>query len=217
MTDLVAWLAEHGYPIIFLMLLGSGLGIPVPEDVPLIAAGILADNGGMSVPVASLACGIFVLGRDSIVYFLGRRYGVAVLQNRWAQRIVRAETVRAAERHLHRRGALVVFVGRFLPGFRAAVFFAAGASDVRPRTFLLMDLLAATISLPFFVWIGFKFSQNLPRIQELVSQFRAGSFVVVGLVVAFALWGWWSRRHERAEPSSVPALETANEAPEAGA
>jgi membrane protein DedA with SNARE-associated domain len=204
MTDLVAWLAEHGYPIIFLMLLGSGLGIPVPEDVPLIAAGILADNGGMS-------------GRDSIVYFLGRRYGVAVLQNRWAQRIVRAETVRAAERHLHRRGALVVFVGRFLPGFRAAVFFAAGASDVRPRTFLLMDLLAATISLPFFVWIGFKFSQNLPRIQELVSQFRAGSFVVVGLVVAFALWGWWSRRHERAEPSSVPALETANEAPEAGA
>ena len=198
-TDLVAWLAEHGYPIIFLMLLASGLGVPVPEDVPLIAAGILADNGGLPVPLASLACGVFVLARDSIVFFLGRRFGVAFFENRWARRIVSQETVHRAERHLEQRGALVVFVGRFLPGFRAAVFFAAGASKVKPATFLVMDFLAATISLPFFIWIGFKFSQNLPRIQELVSQFRAGSLLVVGGVAAVVLWRWWrSSRIEKA-------------------
>lgn len=173
------------------MLLASGLGIPVPEDVPLIAAGILADNGGLSVPLASLACGVFVLARDSIVFFLGRRFGVAFFENRWARRIVSQKTVHKAERHLEQRGVLVVFVGRFLPGFRAAVFFAAGASKVKPATFLVTDLLAATISLPFFIWIGFKFSQNLPRIQELVSQFRTASLSVVGLIIAVVLWRWW--------------------------
>lgn len=173
------------------MLLASGLGIPVPEDVPLIAAGILADNGGLSVPLASLACGVFVLARDSIVFFLGRRFGVTFFENRWARRIVSQETVHKAQHHLERRGALVVFVGRFLPGFRAAVFFAAGASKVKPTTFLLMDFLAATISLPFFIWIGFKFSQNLPRIQELVTQFRTASLSVVGLIIAVVLWRWW--------------------------
>lgn len=194
MTDLVAWLAEHGYPIIFLMLLLSGLGVPVPEDVPLIAAGILADNGGLSVPIASVACGIFVLARDSIVFFLGRTYGVAVLENRWAARIVTAETVHKAEGYLQERGAAVVFVGRFIPGFRAAVFFAAGASGVRPVTFITMDFLAAILSLPFFIWVGYAFSQNLEKIQEVVGQFRTVSLSVIGLVIAFALFRWWRGR-----------------------
>lgn len=209
MTELITWLAEHGYPIIFLMLLASGIGIPVPEDVPLIAAGILADNGGMPVGTASAACGVFVLARDSIVFFLGRRYGVSVLENRWAQRIVKPATVHRAQRHLQTRGALVVFVGRFLPGFRAAVFFAAGASKVRPSTFLLMDFLAALISLPFFVWVGFKFSQNLPRIQELVSQFRTASLSVAALIALVVLWGWW-----RASKNAEPAGDTPDSAAE---
>lgn len=194
MTDLVAWLAEHGYPIIFLMLLLSGLGVPVPEDVPLIAAGILADNGGLSVPTASVACGVFVLARDSIVFFLGRKYGVAVLENRWAAHIVTVETVHKAEGYLQERGAAVVFVGRFIPGFRAAVFFAAGASGVRPATFITMDLLAAVLSLPFFIWVGYAFSQNLEKIQEVVGQFRTVSLTVIGLVIAFAVFRWWRGR-----------------------
>ncbi|MCO4769775.1 MAG: DedA family protein [Deltaproteobacteria bacterium] len=202
MTDLVAWLVANGYPIIFLMLLASGLGVPVPEDVPLIAAGVLADNGGMPVATASAACGIFVLARDSIVYFLGRRFGVAFFENRWARRIVSQETVHTAQHHLERRGALVVFVGRFLPGFRAAVFFAAGASKVRPLTFFTMDFLAALISLPFFVWVGYAFSKNLPRIQEIVSQFRAVSMSVVALIAVVVLWRWWRAR--KAEAAQAP-------------
>lgn len=194
MTETLSWLAEHGYPIIFLMLLASGLGVPVPEDVPLLAAGILADNGGLSVPVASAACGIFVLARDSIVFFLGRRYGVAVLENRWAQRIVTPETVRKAQGHLEQRGALVVFLGRFLPGFRAAVFFAAGASRVRPAVFFTMDFLAALLSLPFFVWLGYAFSQNLDQIQAYVSRFRTVSLSVLALIALFFVVRWWRSR-----------------------
>ena len=188
MTDLVTWLAAHGYPIIFLMLLASGIGIPVPEDVPLIAAGVLADHGGLPVPIAGLACGVFVLARDGIVFTLGRRFGADVLENRWAQRMVAPRTVRLAQRHLAERGALVVFAGRFLPGFRAAVFFAAGASGVRPRTFFLMDVLAASISVPFFVWVGFAFSQNLPRIQQLVTGFREVSLSAAAVLLLVWLW-----------------------------
>ena len=47
--DPVSWTIEHGYPVLFGMLLFSGLGVPIPEDVPLIAAGVLARHGGMGV------------------------------------------------------------------------------------------------------------------------------------------------------------------------
>lgn len=194
MTDAIAWMADHGYPIIFLTLLVSGLGVPIPEDVPLIAAGILADHGGLPVPIASLACGVFVLSRDSIVFTLGYRYGANVLENRWASRIVKPEQLHRAEAYLEKHGALVVFIGRFVPGFRAAIFFAAGASKVRPLVFIVTDALAALISLPFFIWIGFKFSQNMDRIQQAVSQFRAVSIGIIVLIVGVAVWRWWRGR-----------------------
>ena len=196
MTDAIAWLAEHGYPFIFLGLLCSGLGIPVPEDLPLIAAGVLADHGGMSVPVASVACGVFVLARDSIVFTLGYRYGANVLENRWAQRIVSPEQLHRAQGYLEKHGAAVVFVGRFVPGFRAAIFFAAGASKIRPLVFILTDTLAAVISLPFFIWIGYAFSQNMERIQELVGNFRAVTLGLLTLGLAVLLWRWWLAQKE---------------------
>ncbi len=198
MTDLITWLAAHGYPIIFLMLLGSGLGVPVPEDVPLIAAGVLADHGGMSVPLAAATCGVFVLARDSIVFTLGYRYGVAVLQNRWARRIVSPERLEQAQGYLEQRGALVVFIGRFVPGFRAAIFFAAGASKVRPAVFIATDAVAALISLPFFVWIGYAFSQNMERIHELVTGYRAVALSVLAVIALVAGWRWWRARKTEA-------------------
>jgi membrane protein DedA with SNARE-associated domain len=197
MTDLITWLAEHGYPIIFLMLLGSGFGVPVPEDVPLIAAGVLADHGGMSVPMAALACGGFVLARDTFVFTIGYRYGTAVLENRWASRVVSPDRLKRVQKYLEERGAIVVFIGRFVPGFRVAIFFAAGASKVKPGVFLLTDTLAAVLSLPFFIWIGYAFSQNLERIHELVTGYRTVSLSVLAVVLAVALWRWW--RAQQAE------------------
>ena len=208
MTDLIAWLVAHGYPIIFLMLLGSGLGVPVPEDVPLIAAGVLADHGGLPVPLAGLACAVFVLARDGIVFMLGRRFGTDVLENRWAQRMVPVRTVQRAERHLKERGALVVFVGRFLPGLRAGVFFAAGASGVPPRTFFLTDGLAVLISVPFFVWLGFAFSQNLPRIHALVVGFREVSLGVAAVLLV--LWLWRIKRGQRDEGPAEPGADASS-------
>lgn len=199
MTDLITWLAEHGYPIIFLMLLGSGLGVPVPEDVPLIAAGVLADHGGMSVPMAALACGGFVLARDSFVFTIGYRYGAAVLENRWASRIVSPDRLRRVQRYLEERGAIVVFIGRFVPGFRVAIFFAAGASKVRPAVFILTDALAAVLSLPFFIWIGYAFSQNMDRIGELVGGYRTVSLSVLAIVFVIALLRW-----RRAQDAKAP-------------
>ena len=83
MQDIISWLVAdgRGYPVIFLLLLGAGLGIPIPEDVALLATGVMATHeNGLSVPVGAAACGVFVLTRDLVVYGLGRRYGTAILR-----------------------------------------------------------------------------------------------------------------------------------------
>ena len=184
LSDVLPWFVAHGYPILFGTLLLSGFGLPIPEDVPLLAAGILADHGGMSVPMASLTLGVFVLLRDAIVFTFGYRYGTRLLEHPWPARILRKELVDRATERVRRNGVLAVAVGRFLPGLRGAVFFAAGTSKVSPVKFLLVDALAAAVSLPLFIYVGYAFSSNYAAIEAAVGRLR---WLFLGLAVAAIL------------------------------
>lgn len=190
MQDIIGWLVAdgRGYPVIFLLLLGAGLGIPIPEDVPLLATGVLATHeSGLSVAQGAAACGLFVISRDLIVYGLGRRYGTALLKRRPFSRIAPAATVERYQAIIRQRAVLVVFVGRFVVGLRSAIFFAAGSAGVGARLFLLVDALAALISVPFFVWLGWRFASDLHRVEAITKDIRAVSLVVVGLLAL--AWG----------------------------
>ena len=60
---------------VVMILVASGFGLPIPEDVPLLLGGYLCGVGQadiqLMVPVAFFA----VVGADLIVFGLGRRYG----------------------------------------------------------------------------------------------------------------------------------------------
>jgi membrane protein DedA with SNARE-associated domain len=181
MEETVRWLVDAGvgYPVIFVLLLGAGIGIPIPEDVPLITAGVMSRHGGWPIIPAAAACSVFVLGRDCIVYFLGKRYGAALLERHWLKRYVRPEQVETWSGKIRSNGSKVVFAGRWIPGVRAAVFFSAGVAQVPTRTFLLFDGLAMGFTTPFWVWLGARFADELSKLEAIVGGVKTGLFVAV--------------------------------------
>src|SRR5436309_2364321 len=77
------WFEVGGYFILFGLLFACGLGLPLPEDIPLLLAGYFVAQpedvpGKMHLlPAAVLAwCGI--IGGDCVLYSLGRRYGLNI-------------------------------------------------------------------------------------------------------------------------------------------
>ena len=66
-----ALIAQTGYFGIFLVLVLGGLGLPVPEEAPIIVAAILSRKGTMHWIPALGSCFAGVLVGDFIVYFLG--------------------------------------------------------------------------------------------------------------------------------------------------
>ena len=73
LTDLTSGVA---YFIIFGILVACGLGFPLPEDIPLIAAGYLVWDGTIQLVPAFLVTMVGVLFGDSILFFLGAKFGV---------------------------------------------------------------------------------------------------------------------------------------------
>ena len=71
--------AHLGYVGIALILILGGLGLPIPEEAPVILAAVLSRNGKLLAPLAVATCLLGVLAGDFVVYFLGYFYGEKVL------------------------------------------------------------------------------------------------------------------------------------------
>ena len=135
----------------FIALLLCGVGLPVPEDLVLVTAGVLGSMDGRHWTVVSVCMYAGVVGGDSLIFFAGRRYGRRFLAWAWFQRIFPPAKHAKVEGLFERHGTTGLFIGRFLPGLRAPLFFTAGLMKVPYVKFLCMDGLAALLSVPVFV------------------------------------------------------------------
>ena len=81
----------------------------------------------------------------------------------------------------HKHGDKSIFLARFAPGLRVAVFFSAGSYRVPFWKFILFDGIAALVSVPIWVWLAYKLSSNLELLSEKLRQFQWGFYIVLGV------------------------------------
>ena len=187
----------------FLILLLCGLGLPLPEDIVLLVAGVLAAMEGRSWHSVAVVMYAAVLMGDSLIFLGGRRYGTRLLASRLL-RPVFSESKRArVEEFTTRHGAKSLFLARFLPGLRAVVFFSAGSLGVSYLKFLLLDGLAALVSVPVFVWLGHflweRLGNDLDSFDAAIARVHDGAvWFGAALLLVAAVQGlrWYRRRHQ---------------------
>jgi len=180
--------ASGSLPLITLMLLLGGFGLPIPEDPALIAAGALAAKGIAPIWLTAACCVVGVLGGDLVLFLGARHLGPAVKRSR-PFRAIGAHRLEKLDAMLMRRGAMMVFIARHMMGLRAVTFALAGMHHMKVRTFLIADTLAFAISGPLWYGLGYYFATRLEkiagfkRIEHLVV---GGAIAVTALVVLFA-------------------------------
>lgn len=192
LIDLLAFIQPYGawsYGIIFGVLIACGFGLPVPEDVTLVTCGILAARGILDFKLGVLLCLLGVLLGDGIVFTLGHTMGQKVRGSKFGQFILPPKRDDAVKSLIARYGDKIIFMARFMPGFRTPLFFATGSYHVPFWKFLLLDGFAAIISVPLWVYVGFLFGANLEELERVIRRFQFGIYGVLGAVVAFFLVG----------------------------
>ena len=191
----------HGYAAVFVVLLACGFGVPVPEDVSLVAGGIIAGLGYADVRLMCAVGLAGVLVGDIAVFLFGRHFGARALRLRWVARLLTPRRYARVQAKFARHGSRLMFVARFLPGLRTAVFLTAGMSGRVPfLRFLLFDGLAALISVPSWVGLGYYGAENRDWLLAWLRRGQDGvALAVVVLAAALAWLGWRraGRRHAR--------------------
>lgn len=188
LTDLSSGAA---YFIIFGILIACGLGFPLPEDIPLVAAGYLVWEGtiGWFGAIAITMAGVLI--GDTILFYIGYNLGLNVLRQEKYQKIFPPRKVRRTRAYFRKYGDKLVFFARFVAGFRAVAFFMAGALHMKYRRFLLLDFLAALLSVPLWIAIGFALGHYLgdeiSRILLSLKHLKTGITTVIVVVVLIVI------------------------------
>ena len=182
---------------IFTVLLLGSLGVPIPEEMPIIAAAVLSHAHIVRWWLALPVCLLGVLSGDMVLYWVGRHWGERVLDwrlVRWVLPPAREQWLKAA----YRRHALkTVVMGRHLIGLRAAAFLTAGTARVPFWKFVAADAGAALFGVSLTFGLAYFFTEQIHAIMADVHRAErwlglAGLLVLAAMLVA-GVWRWYRR------------------------
>jgi membrane protein DedA with SNARE-associated domain len=190
-----------GYYVIFGLLFACGLGLPLPEDVPLIIGGYFVANGHLSLLGVAIAGWLGIMGGDCMLYWMGHRFGMPIAQTRLLRHHVTRERIERVERLFERYGVWVVAGCRLVAGIRGAMVLTAGIIRYNFVTFIIADGLAALVSGGLWVWLGHWAGRKLGDLNALRAKAQHYEHYVIGGLVAvavaiFVYKTWQHRRHK---------------------
>ena len=147
--------------IAVLMTMGS-FGLPISEEVVIISAGLMAyigshpelyppsDPSGQAITVlgASSVCFLSVFLSDFLVFSLGRFSRKSSATQKYLLRFISDEKMKKISKWVNRYGYFYPAVFRFLPGLRFPGHFSSGFFKIPFSQFILVDGLAALLTVP---------------------------------------------------------------------
>jgi membrane protein DedA with SNARE-associated domain len=198
--DLLDWLVQlfvqNGYTAVFIALMICGAGLPLPEDITLVAGGVIAGLGYANVHVMCAMTLFGVLLGDSAIFLLGHYYGARMLTWRPIARVMTPSRYVAVQEKFDRYGNRLLFAARFLPGMRTTIYVTAGTTHrVSFPRFLLIDTMAALISVPVWVYLGYFGANNHEWLVMWIRRGQGSLWAAAGMLAALQILLWWRRSH----------------------
>ncbi len=199
-----AWhsVEDHGYIAIFALLFLSGVGLPLPEDVPLIAAGVAIARRGMTWWLAGPVAWVAMMLGDSALYIIGYSFGRKVLHLPIIGRHLSENRLKRCEDWFERWGIWAVGIGRMFAGIRTAIVITAGTTRFHYLKLLMADGVAAILSGGVFMYLGYWAALHAAKASEVVEPYsEILKLVALGACVALIIVLWWRSRNK---PPVVP-------------
>lgn len=182
MSGLVSTYIQHfTYAGLLVILMLCGMGLPMPEDMALLAGGFLVHRGIIQYPMTLVVSLVGVVAGDHSLFFLGRRFGTGLVKYLGIGRPRSQRQIARLKEFMDRHGHRAIFYARFLAGIRALVYLTAGSLGVNPLRFFIYDVAGALISVPIMVSLGYLFGNELEAVVRYVGGFEKLVWVMLAL------------------------------------
>jgi membrane protein DedA with SNARE-associated domain len=188
-TDVEEFLQTWSYLGVFLTIIGTGAGLPVPEELPVVVGGALAGADHaywwLMLPVAIVA----VIIGDSVLYFIGRIWGPALVERSFIKKhILPPERLLKIEENFQKYGIRILLFARLTPGIRAPIFLTAGIVRLPLVRFIIADGIYAVPGVSLLFYLGYVFTEQM--VELVKNEFEHVKAIII-LVLVLAVAGYF--------------------------
>ncbi|SOF00771.1 membrane protein DedA, SNARE-associated domain [Burkholderia sp. OK233] len=206
---------------VFMSVLVTQLGLPIPAAPMLILGGTMAAMGQTSYASVIGAAVCATLLADSLWFFTGRTYGRRLLNQLVRFSLSLDTTVRVARNTYERYGAPILTVAKFLPGLGLISAPLLGTTPINVGVFLLWDFVGAVLWASVWVIGGAALDDQIVQLVLLVRHhggtiFDAFAAIFLAVLLYRVVRRWQFRRwlaHIRISPDQLDELMKSNEPP----
>ena len=155
-------ITSYGYWAVFGLVGLESLGIPLPGETILIAAGTYAGHTHrLSVwAIFAVACAGAIIG-DNVGFWIGDKGGYRLLRRYGHYVRVDESKLKIGRYIFDRHGGKVVFFGRFVSVLRTYAAFLAGTNRMRWRNFLVSNAAGGIIWSAVYAFVSFAVGNTL--------------------------------------------------------
>jgi membrane protein DedA with SNARE-associated domain len=192
-------LRELGYAGLALLMLTETVFPPIPSEAILPLAGYLAEQGDLNV-VAVLVTSTAGSVVGAAVLYEAARHGGRPFADRFMRRAhVDPTKLSTAEEWFARRGAVVVLVGRCIPGVRSLVSLPAGVLRMPRWEYLLFTFIGSAFWNALLIGAGYLLGSQWERVSEVIGPLSTPLLIVaIAGAAGFLLWRGLRARQARA-------------------
>ena len=199
-------LSTYGPIAVFLLLMLSGFGIALGEEMVTLPAGMLIGTGRMDFWVTAACAYVGIVSADFLWFALCRYYGTPLLHKRWFKRLVHPRRLLEGKHQLERRGAWLIVMARFIPSSRTSAITVAGTLQMPFWKFALATASCVLITVPLQLGLGYLVGKGLgtESMADLLLKMLGLIILVVAVSVGIAWWTGYRatrRRLPRAKAS----------------
>ncbi|HNK64407.1 MAG TPA: DedA family protein [Anaerolineales bacterium] len=193
MSDfLLTQVINYGAPLLGVILMLGGIGIPVPGTLLVIAAGAFVRQGYLTWYTTALISIVLVVIGDNISYSIGYLAREKILLRfshtpRWIE----------SEKFFQKWGALSVFFTRFLvTAIAIPVNLVAGTTRFPMNRFLLFDILGEVMWIFGYGGLGYIFGSQWELVNDFISNFGGFALGIILFVIGLRQARVWQLKKQ---------------------
>ena len=150
----------YGYYGAALGILATGLGFPVPEEVPVLVAGAMANH--LKIYIMLPICIVSVIVGDTLLYTIGRVWGSRLVQIPLIRRrLLTPERFASISANFQKYGTKILLFARVTPGIRTWIFLTAGITKLPLAQFIIADSIYAVPGVTILFFLGYYFTDSI--------------------------------------------------------
>ncbi|HUZ91795.1 MAG TPA: DedA family protein [Methylocella sp.] len=194
--------AQHGYWVVFLIIMLESAGVPLPgETVLILASGYAGATGELDLALVITCAAMAAIIGDNIGFWVGRTWGANFLL-RYGKFVHLPESrLKLGQYLFEKHGAKIVFFGRFVAFLRVFAALLAGVNKYRWPQFLFFNAAGGIIWAVVIGISAFLFGDSMRRISGPL-----GIIALAGVAAGVIAFIYIVRREEKKMEKKISGL-----------